>query len=137
MGMLNLDLVDGIVVRTLPAPGGRALMHRQNPHCRRFVGWTWVNGWEARIPQQLRPQFLRHQPDAGARLAPIALQVLSEGAQGARGGPHQTAHRADQRGLSRPVGAKQRENLTLADRQIDVVECLEPPGVNLGEAGQL
>ncbi len=66
----------------------------------------------------------------------MLLQIDAERLHRAVARSHQAAHGADQRGLAGTIGAKQRENLPLADRQVDVVEFLEATRINLCQAGE-
>jgi hypothetical protein len=52
---------------------------------------------------------------------------------GAGAGGDDAAYDADQRGLAGAVGAQQREDLALADLEIDVLERLQTRGVGLGQ----
>ena len=62
--LLNVGVVHGVVVRTMDAPRPDCAARLRNAHCQRVAGWSWVKGWEARIPMQLRPPFLRHRPES-------------------------------------------------------------------------
>lgn len=89
-----------------------------------------------RAPHRLEhvgAEFLRYETDPPPRLAPVGRKVVAKGTDRARCRAHQTANRPDQSGLARAIGPEQRENLALADRQVDVVECLEAAGIDLGQ----
>src|SRR5690606_25769951 len=67
-------------------------------------------------------QFLRHEADAPPHLAPVPLDVEPERLDRPAAGPEQAAYGTDQRGLAGSVGAEQREDLALADLQVDTRE---------------
>ena len=64
-------------------------------------------------------QFLGHEPDPAARLAPVLREVVPERTHGAGGRAHQPAYRTDQGCLARTVWTQKGKDLTLADRKID------------------
>ena len=72
--------------------------------------------------EHVEAEFLRDEPDAPAHFAPVTLDVEPEGLDRPAARLEQAADRADQRGLARAVRAEQRENLALADRQVDVLK---------------
>ena len=78
-------------------------------------------------------QFLRHEPDEGARGAPIADDVVAVDFDGPGARLDYPADRADERRFARAIGAQQRENLAAADFEVDVLQRLEAGGVDLAE----
>jgi hypothetical protein len=70
--------------------------------------------------------FLRHQPDHGPGVAIIAQDVMAAHGDGARRGLCDAADRRDQRRLAGTVGTQKRDDLALADGQVDAREGLEP-----------
>ena len=80
-------------------------------------------------------KLLRDQPDARAGSAPIGREIMAEGGDRPAARAHQSANGPDQRSLARAVGAEQRENLALADIEIDIVESPGAAGIDLAEAG--
>ena len=68
------------------------------------------------------------------RRPPVACKVVPKGSHFARRRPDQSAHRTDQRGLARAIRPEQRKDLALADFEIDRVERLGAPGIDLCQA---
>ena len=84
-----------------------------------------------------KPSSCGTSPIRARALRQLRRKILAERRDRAAGGPHQPADRADQRGLARAVGPEQRENLALADRQIDTVERLRAALVGFGQAANV
>src|SRR3546814_16826675 len=78
-------------------------------------------------------QLLRHQSDLRARGAVVADDVVTVRGHAAAARRDDDAYDADQRGLTRAVGAEQGEDLAAADVQVDRPERLEARGVGLAE----
>ncbi len=78
-------------------------------------------------------QLLRHQPDQRARRAVVGNDVVTVDGDLAGGRIDDAADDADQRRLAGAVRAEQREDLAVADIQVDVFEGLEAGGVGLVE----
>ncbi len=80
-------------------------------------------------------QLLRHQADLHARRAVVAHDVVAVGHDACPAvGGDDAADDADQRGLAGAVGTQQREDLALADLEVDALERLQARGVGLGQA---
>ncbi len=78
-------------------------------------------------------QFLRHEPDARARRAVIRKNVVAVDQDRAARRLHDAANRRDQGRLAGAVRAEQRENLAVADVQVDVFQGLEARSIGLIE----
>jgi len=77
----------------------------------------------------------RSQSDPGSGRAVIANDVVSVRQDGSLRRIDDPADDADERGFPRAVGAEEREDLALADFQVDVLQRLEAGGVGLGQIG--
>ena len=80
-------------------------------------------------------QLLRHEPDPGSRRAVVANDVVSVRQDGSLRRVDDPADDADEGRLARAIGSQQREDLALADLQVDVLQRLEARSVGLGEIG--
>ena len=76
-------------------------------------------------------KLLRHEPDQRAGDAVIGDDVVPVHQDAAARRIDDAADDADQRRLAGAVGAEQRENLAVADFQVDVLERLKAGGVGL------
>ena len=80
-------------------------------------------------------QFLRHQPDQRARRAELRDDVMAGRRHRAGARIDDAADDVDQRRLAGAVGPEQREDLALADLEIDVLQRLEAGLVDLRQMG--
>src|SRR5437867_12923779 len=78
-------------------------------------------------------QLLRHEADHGARGAVVGDDVVTVHPYAAFARIDDPADDADQGRLPRAVGTEQREDLSAADVQVDVLESPEAGGVGFGE----
>src|SRR6266849_3341113 len=78
-------------------------------------------------------QLLRHEADHGARGAVVGDDIVTVHPYAAFARIDDPADDADQGRLPRAVGAEQREDLSAADVQADVLESPEAGGVGFGE----
>lgn len=75
---------------------------------------------------------LTHQSDVGPHVAALGGDVKPAHAGGARTRPRQSRQHLDQRGLSRPVGAQQRQHPPSLQFQVDPIDrCLLLPRKHL------
>ena len=80
-------------------------------------------------------ELLRHQADHRAHGAVVARDVEAGDRDRALVEPHDAADESDQRGLAGAVRAEQREDLALADIEVDELERTETRGVGLRHVG--
>src|SRR5206468_4554740 len=78
-------------------------------------------------------QLLRHEADHGARGAVVPDDVVTIDLDRPVARIDDSADDADQRRLPRAVGAEQREDLSAADAQVDVLERPQAGSVRFGE----
>ena len=91
-----------------------------------------------RLPHRLERrdgELLRHEPDQLARRAVILDDVVAADRHAARGRRDDAADDVDERGLAGAVRPEEREDLALANLEVDVLQCLEARGVLLLERG--
>ena len=70
-------------------------------------------------------QLLRHQADQRARRAKISAVIVAIHQDAAFTGRNDAADDVDESGLARAIGPQQRQDLALADIQVDVLEGME------------
>src|SRR5205085_1565689 len=80
-------------------------------------------------------ELLRHEADHVARRAPVAEDVVTADRHRAGARRDDTADDVDERGLAGAIRAEQRENLALADLEVDVLQRVQARGVTLLEPG--
>ena len=66
--------------------------------------------------------LLEHDTDGRHQLCPVGDRIESEDADGSRGGGGQALQGLDGRGLAGTVGAEQGHDLTVSDREVEVID---------------
>jgi hypothetical protein len=89
--------------------------------------------------ERIEDELLRDDADLPSRRRVVAVDVVAEDGDAARGRPRQAGEDADQRRLAGAVRAEQAEELALLDVEADVVEGAHVAarrGVRLGDVGR-
>jgi hypothetical protein len=84
--------------------------------------------------KRLSGQLLRDKSNPRTCLAELSGDVITVDEHLTTAGVDDAADDIDQRGLTSAIRAQQAEDLAAVDLEINILECLEPTGVGLGQA---